>query len=60
MSRLHLNSCGGQWVLELAEKGHSGRSSMSRPESRPDPIGGSKPSPGRKTRYWDSLLDFFF
>ena len=33
---------------------------MSRPESRPDPIGGSEPSSGCETQDWDSLPDFFF
>ena len=33
---------------------------MSRPESRSDPIGGSKPSSGCETQDWDSLPDFFF
>ena len=28
---------------------------MSHPDSRSDPIGGSEPSSGRKTEYWDSL-----
>ena len=33
---------------------------LSRPKSRPDPNGGSEPSSGRETMYWDSLQDFFF
>ena len=33
---------------------------MSRPDSRPDPIGGSESSSGCETQDWDSLLDFFF
>ena len=33
---------------------------MSRPDSRSDPIGGSEPSSGCETVYWDSLPDFFF
>ena len=33
---------------------------MSRPDSRSDQIGGSEPSSGRETIYWDSLPDFFF
>ena len=33
---------------------------MSRPVSRSDPIGRSKPSSGCETIYWDSLPDFFF
>ena len=31
---------------------------LSRPISRSDPNGGSEPSPGRETIYWDSLLTF--
>ena len=31
---------------------------MSRPDSRSDPIGGSKPRSGCETIYWDSLLTF--
>ena len=30
------------------------------PHSRSDPIGGSKPSSGCETIYWDSLPDFFY
>ena len=33
---------------------------MSRPDSRSDPIGGSEPSSGCETIYWDSLPFFFF
>ena len=33
---------------------------LSHPDSRSDPIGGSEPSSGRKTIYWDSLPCFFF
>ena len=33
---------------------------MSQPDSQSDPIGGSEPSSGCKTIYWDSLPDFFF
>ena len=33
---------------------------MSLPDSRSDPNGGSEPSPGRETIYWDSLPVFFF
>ena len=33
---------------------------LSHPDSRSDPIGGSEPSSGRETIYWDSLPDFFF
>ena len=33
---------------------------MSRPDSRSDPIGGSEPSSGCETQDWDSLPDFFF
>ena len=33
---------------------------VSRLESQSDPIGGSEPSPGRETKYWDSLPDIFF
>ena len=32
---------------------------MSRSDPRSNPIGGSKPSPGRETIYWDSLPVFF-
>ena len=32
---------------------------LSRPDSRSDPIGGSEPSSGRETLYWDSLPFFF-
>ena len=32
---------------------------MSHPESRSDPIGGSEPSSGCETIYWDSLPVFF-
>ena len=35
-------------------------SPLSRPDSRPDPIGGSEPSSGCETQDWDSLPDFFF
>ena len=28
---------------------------VSHPDSRPDPIGGSEPSSGRETMYWDFL-----
>ena len=31
---------------------------MSHPDSRSDLNGGSEPSPGRETIYWDSLLSF--
>ena len=31
---------------------------MSHPDSRSDPIGGSEPSSGCETIYWDSLLTF--
>ena len=33
---------------------------MTHPDSRSDPIGGSEPSSGRETIYWDSLPVFFF
>ena len=33
---------------------------MSRPDSRFDPIGGSKPVSGCEILYWDSLPPFFF
>ena len=33
---------------------------LSLPESRSDPIGGSEPSSGCETVYWDSLPEFFF
>ena len=33
---------------------------LSRPDSRPDPIGGSEPSSRCETHDWDSLPDFFF
>ena len=33
---------------------------LSRPDSWSDPIGGSEPSSGCETIYWDSLPDFFF
>ena len=33
---------------------------MSHPDSRSYPIGGSEPSSGCETIYWDSLLVFFF
>ena len=33
---------------------------LSHPDSRSDPIGGSEPSSGCETMYWDSLPDFFF
>ena len=33
---------------------------VSHPDSWSDPIGGSKPSSGCETIYWDSLLFFFF
>ena len=33
---------------------------LSHPDSRFDPIGGSEPSSGCETIYWDSLPDFFF
>ena len=33
---------------------------VSRLDSRPDPNGGSEPSSGRETMYWDSVPDFFF
>ena len=33
---------------------------MSRPDSRPDPNGGFKPSLGCETQDWDSLPNFFF
>ena len=36
------------------------RVSMSHPESRSDPIGGSESSSGCETQDWDSLPDFFF
>ena len=36
------------------------RTTMSRPESRSDLIGGSESSSGCETQDWDSLPDFFF
>ena len=33
---------------------------MSHPDSKSDPIGGSEPSSGCETQDWDSLPDFFF
>ena len=33
---------------------------MSHPDSWSDPNGGSEPSSGRETIYWDSLPVFFF
>ena len=36
------------------------RVKMSHPDSRSDPIGGSDPSLGCETIYWDTLPDFFF
>ena len=38
----------------------AGEQRVSRPEPRPDPIGGSEPVSGRETQDWDSLPDFFF
>ena len=46
-------------ILE-GEVTSSSREKLSHPESRSDLIGGSEPSLGRETRYWDSLPDFFF
>ena len=34
--------------------------SLSHPDSRSDPIGGSEPSSGCENIYWDSLPDFYF
>ena len=38
-----------------AGRGRWLRLGMSRPDSRSDPNGGSEPSSGRETIYWDSL-----
>ena len=36
------------------------KAELSHPDSRSDLIGGSEPSSGFETIYWDSLPDFFF
>ena len=40
--------------------GGGGGGDVSHPDSQSDPIGGSEPSSGCETIYWDSLSDFFF
>ena len=45
-------TCAVRWGVT-----HAG---MSHPDSRSDPNGGSEPSSGRETIYWDSLSVFFF
>ena len=47
-------------MATLAYTSYSSKYILSRPDSRSDPIGGSEPSSGCETIYWDYLPFFFF
>ena len=50
----------GKGIMLMTVSNATSSKILSRPVSRSDPIGGSKPSSGCETQDWDSLPNFFF